>query len=261
MRQDTTHPENRLPPDPDTERALWNDFRLQHDRLDSGARQRLVEHYLPLVIKISRSMPQRVLNKIAAEELVGIGVIGLNKAIDSFSDNRNTSFSTYAFRRVKGAILDELRKMDVLTRTQRNRYREICAAINQLTHENSRPPTDEELSSKLGISISEIERYIGMASESLNLDAEYQEGINYIDVIPDDNASAPDQVTHQLMAIELLHQHFHNLTEREQKILYLRHFEEMSVKEVAQVLEISEGRISQIYQKVLLKLRALMENG
>ncbi len=242
---------------PGEECGLWEEFRytLGSDEV----RAQLVEFYLPLVIRIARKMPEAVRRRVSIDELVSIGVIGLNKAIDGFSSDRNNTFSTYAYMRVRGAILDELRRQDSLTRTQRNYYRDICEAINRLTNLLLRPPTDEELAEDTGLTTAEIERYIGMGSEAVNLNEEFQEGLNYMDVIPDDNAPSPEDITHNVMALEKLRIHFHELTEREQKILFLRHFEEMSVKEVAAAMEISEGRISQIYQKILLKLRALME--
>jgi len=251
---------SRLPGD---ESELWEEYRCS--LCSETVRTRLVEYYLPLVIRIARKMPESVRRRVSVDELVSIGVLGLYKAIDGFSADRSNTFSTYAYLRIRGAILDELRRLDSLTRTQRNYYRDICEAIGRLTNILQRPPTDEELSEDTGLSPSEIERYIGMGTEAVNLDEEFQEGLNYLDVIPDDSAPTPEDVTHNLLALEKLRLHFHDLTEREQKILFLRHFEEMSVKEVAAVMEISEGRISQIYQKILLKLRALMgediENG
>lgn len=247
--------ENRQ--DVESESQLWQDFILNGNC--EPYRIRLVEYYLPLVVKAAKSMSESIRSRVSIDELVGIGVVGLHNAIDSFSVDRNILFSTFAFKRIRGAILDELRRLDVLTRTQRSCYRDICETIARLTQQNSRPPTDEELSAETGLSQSEIERYIGMGTESINLDEEFHEGLNYLDVIPDDNSHSPDELTHQLMAVEKLHEHFHELSDREQKILYLRFFEEMSVKEVAQVMEISEGRISQIFQKILLKLRALMD--
>lgn len=242
---------------PEEEIRLWQQFTLNGS--SDLYRMQVVEYYLPLVIKVARSMSEAIRNRISIDELVSIGVIGLHNAIDAFASDRNILFSTFAFKRIRGAIFDELRRQDVLTRTQRNCYRDICEAIARLTQEFSRPPTDEELADDTGLTVGEIERYIGMGTETVNLDEEFQEGINYLDVIPDDSGLAPDELTHQLMAVEKLHEHFHELTDREQKILYLRFFEEMSVKEVAEVMEISEGRISQIFQKVLIKLRALMK--
>jgi len=244
---------------PEEESLLWQNF------TGSGKselyRTQLVEYYLPLVFKIARSMSEAVRSRVVIDELVSIGVLGLHNAIDAFSADRNILFSTFAFKRIRGAIFDELRHLDVLTRTQRNSYRDICEAIATLTQKLSRPPTDEELAEETGFRLCEIERYLGMGSDAVNLDEEFQDGINFLDVIPDDSSLSPLELTHQLLAVEKLREHFHDLTEREQKILYLRFFEEMSVKEVAQVMEISEGRISQIFQKILIKLRALMEFG
>lgn len=245
--------------DPEEELLLWREFRAAAD--PDVLRTRLVEFYLPLVVRIARKMPEAVRRRMALDELVSIGVIGLNAAIDGFAVNRKNTFATYAYMRIRGSILDELRRQDSLTRTQRNYYRDICAAIRRLTAQLLRPPTDEELSRDTGLTPAEIERYIGMGSESVNLSDEFRDGLNYFDVIPDDNAPSPEEVTHHVMALEKLRRHFHDLTEREQKILFLRHFEEMSVREVAAAMEISEGRISQIYQKIILKLRALMENA
>jgi len=242
---------------PEEEAALWQKFSSSGN--NDAYREALVEYYLPLVFKIARSMSDAVRSRVSIDELVSIGVLGLNNAIDAFSADRNIQFSTFAFKRIRGSIFDELRRLDVLTRTQRNSYRELCEAIATLTQKLSRPPTDEELAEETGYTLREIERYLGMGSDAVNLDEEFQDGINFIEVIPDDNTSSPLELTHQLLAIEKLRGHFHELTEREQKILYLRFFEEMSVKEVAQVMEISEGRISQIFQKILLKLRTMMD--
>ena len=244
---------------PDDELILWREFRSAAD--PESRREPLVAFYLPLVIRIARKMPEAIRRRISIDELVSIGVIGLNAAIDGFAVNRNNTFSTYAYMRIRGSILDELRRQDCLTRTQRNYYRDICEAISRLTSLWLRPPTDEELAEETGLTTAEVERYIGMGSEAVNLNEEFQEGLNYLDVIPDDNTPSPEDITHNVMALEKLRRHFHELTEREQKILFLRHFEELSVKEVAAAMDISEGRISQIYQKILLKLRALMENA
>lgn len=249
--------EREQPRSPDEESQLWGRFTTSGK--SDIYRTQLVEYYLPLVMKIARSMSEAVRSRVAIDELVSIGVLGLHNAIDAFSSDRNILFSTFAFKRIRGAIFDELRRLDVLTRTQRNSYRDICESIATLTQKLSRHPTDEELAEETGFSLREVERYLGMGSNAVNLDEEFQEGINYLEVIPDDAALSPLELTHQLMAVEKLRSHFHELSEREQKILYLRFFEEMSVKEVARVMEISEGRISQIFQKILIKLRAFME--
>jgi RNA polymerase sigma factor for flagellar operon FliA len=155
-------------------------------------------------------------------------------------------------------MLDELRDQDHLTRTQRNYYKEICAAINTLTIELSRSPTDDEIAKFTHLTISEVDKYIGMGSEIVSLYQEFEDGLSYQDVIADNVTLSPLESAHNSLAIDKLREYFRELDEREQKLLFLRHYEDMSVKEIAKVLEISEGRISQLYQKIVLKLRALM---
>jgi RNA polymerase sigma factor for flagellar operon FliA len=239
------------------EKKLWDKFRETPD--DPENRKELVEFYLPLVAKVANKMPSNVRDKIPPQELIGAGVLGLHGAISSYSDDKQASFSTFAYKRIRGAIIDDLRSLDHLTRTQRAYYREICAAINKLTMEYSRPPTDYEIAIETNMSIADVDKYIGMGSETVNIHQEFKDGLSYIDVLPDTQTPSPDDSVHWSMAISKLKEHFHDLEEREQKILFLRHYEEMSVKEIAKVLEISEGRISQIYQKIVLKLRALMK--
>ncbi|OGV49674.1 MAG: hypothetical protein A2017_07400 [Lentisphaerae bacterium GWF2_44_16] len=240
------------------EAALWKQF--MEDPGNSEIRVRLVESYLLLVLKVANKLPFSIRQKIPVEELFGAGVIGLHEAISSFSEEKKVLFSTFAYKRIRGAIMDELRSQDHLTRTQRNYYKEICAAINRLTAQLSRPPTDAEIAEASGLTIAQVDKYIGIGSKTVSLDDEMEGGLSYQDLIVDSKAISPEEYAHQSLALERLRHHFRELEEREQKILFLRHYEEMSVKEIAKVLEISEGRISQIYQKIVLKLRALMNS-
>ena len=236
---------------------LWIEY-IQQDRPDN-IHLRLVEHYLPLVIKIAKNIKISDNAQLEFEDFVSIGVIGLHKALRSFTPDRDVSFQTFAYKRVKGAIFDELRKLDNLTRTQRGYYKTICNAINELAAELSRPPSDNEIAERTGLSISVIDYYIGLGSAKIQLDEEFDKGITFGEIIPDNKTIAPDTATHNILALEELKYHYYNLSEREQKILFLRHFQELSVREIAAVLNISEGRISQIYKKIILKLRALMQ--
>jgi len=241
---------------PEEESRLWSEFKA--DPSSDSARVRLVELYLPLVAKVSNTMPAQVRQKVPFEELVSSGVLGLHDAISSFSADRNASFSTYAFKRIKGAILDDLRSQDHLTRTQRGSYKELCAAISELTQALSRPPTDKELSEKTGLQEAEIDRIIGMGSETVNLNDEFEDGLRYMDVLADTSSPSPEESANSALAMDKLKEHFRELDDREQKILFLRHFQDLSVKEIAAAMELSEGRISQIYHKTVIKLRALM---
>lgn len=239
------------------EAALWAEFWADPDK--DGLRVRLVELYLPLVAKVSSMMPHSVRQHMSVEELMSAGVLGLHSAISSYSGDRNASFSTFAYKRIKGAMLDELRRQDRLTRTQRDSYKVVCSAINDLTRRLSRPPTDAEIAQETHLSVSEVDRVVGMGSEMVKLYDEFGDGLRYVDVLADTSSPSPEERAHTALAIDRLREHFRDLDEREQKILFLRHFEDLSVKEIATAMELSEGRISQIYYKTVLKLRALMK--
>lgn len=241
---------------PEEEIELWESF--WNNSQDADLRMKLVELYLPLVISIANKLPLSIRQKSRIDELIGAGVIGLHDAISAYSKDKNVMFSTFAYKRIRGSIIDELRDQDHLTRTQRNYYKEICAAINKLTIELARPPTDNEIAEFTNLTVGEVDKYIGMGSEVVSLYQEFEDGLSYQDVIADNVTLSPLESAHNSMAIEKLREYFRELDEREQKILFLRHYEDMSVKEIAKVLEISEGRISQLYQKTVLKLRAFM---
>lgn len=239
------------------ERKLWEDFHANPS--SDSLRIRIVELYLPLVAKAAGAMPDAVKRKVSFQELVSAGVLGLHDAIDSYKDGSGASFPTFAFKRIKGSILDDLRSQDRLTRTQRNAYKSVCAAIGELTQSLSRPPTDAEIAVRTGLSESEIDRIVGMGGDLVNLNDEFEDGLRYMDVLADTSTPSPEDSVNESLALERLKSHFHELDEREQKILFLRHFQDLSVKEIAVAMEVSEGRISQIYHKTVIKLRAMMK--
>jgi len=241
---------------PDDERKLWEEFWSCPS--DDSIRMRIIELYLPLVMKVAKKMSFKLNQKLNSEELLSAGVVGLHGAVSNYSKDKDVLFSTFAYKRIYGAMMDELRSRDPLTRTQRGRYKTICTAIAKLTSAMSRPPTHEEISVETSMTVGEVERYIALGRGTVNLNQEFREGLRYMDVLSDDDSLSPVDETHRNMALERLRDNFRSLSEREQKILFLRHYEDMSVKEIARVFEISEGRVSQIYQKVVLKMRALM---
>ena len=243
---------------PEDEKRLWNEYwdAPQNEPL----RIRIIELYLPLVMRVAKKMSYKLNQKLNTDEFLSAGVVGLHGAVSNYSRDKDVQFSTFAYKRIYGAMMDELRSRDPLTRTQRGRYKEICAVINRLTIENSQPPTNEIVAAKMSMSVQEVERYLALGSETVNLNQEFRDGLCYMDVLKDDRSLSPVDETHRNLAMERLRENFRSLSEREQKILFLRHYEDMSVKEIARVFEISEGRVSQIYQKIVIKMRALM-NG
>jgi RNA polymerase sigma factor for flagellar operon FliA len=241
---------------PQVEASLWETYNGDPSDMNRLA---LIELYLPLVYKVAKKISIKLLGKVPPEEFLSSGVIGLHDAIIKFDSEKKVLFTTFAYKRVYGAMMDEMRKRDHLTRNQRDKYKKIYSTINKLTETNSRIPSNEEVAEELSISIRELEKYKSIGNSMINLNQDFQEGMSYMDIISDEKSKSPLDEAHTSLAIEKMRGLFRSLTEREQKILFLRHYEEMSVGEIAAVFEVSIGRISQIYQKILEKMRKMME--
>ncbi len=243
--------------DPQVENRLWDAYRRGPDK-DEAYRQ-LVEFYLPLVVHTVERLSIRVRQQIEKEELLSVGVVGLHHAIRGYSKDRGVSFANYARKRIKGSVLDELRRQDHLSRSQRKEYRELCAKIRIYTEEHGRPPGDDELSELVGMGIEQIRYLIEMAGTAVSLSETSTHGTPYIDIIADNRSESPSQAADRKFSREALRAAFRKLDERDQQLMYLRHHEGMRVKEIAEIMGVTEGRISQIYKEILLKLRVLLE--
>ena len=241
---------------PKEELKLWKRYKAQSTR---ELHEYIVEYYLPLVSREVSKLSIRVRDNCEKEDLLGTGVIGLQKAIALYEPEQNNSFSTFASHKIRGSILDQLRKQDHLTRSQRKYYHQICASINTLSTKLGRCPNYGEISQDIGMDEHQVIQYIGMASNSLSLDNENEDGLKYKDLIEDRSTARPDDIMDETMSKEQMQAAFRMLPERDQQILYLKHYENFKAKEIAAALGISEGRISQIYKEIIVKLRSLMD--
>lgn len=218
----------------------------------------VVKHYLPLVSKTVERVSIQVRRRAEKDELLSIGVVGLHDAIRRFSKNGKAAFATFAQKRIRGAVMDELRRQDHLTRPQRRCYRRICSTIRQLSEKLSRMPSVTEIAEATGLSEDGVGEYMNLGQEAVSFDEEFREGVRYRDVLRDDAAPAPDEAADRAIAKDLLRSAIRTLSKREQQLLYLRHYESMRVKEIAEILEVSEGRVSQMYNEIVRKLRDSM---
>ena len=241
------------------EKSIWQTYRAADKHQRDKAHKRLVESYLPLVSRVVEGVAVRLKKKIQKEELIGAGVIGLHAAINNFSFQRGISFSAFAHKRIQGAILDDLRSRDPLTRCQRQNYKQICNAVNRLYERFSRTPSLEEIVEEVGLSSCAIEMYLGMGMVPIKLDDPCQDGVAYKDLIPDTSIDNPCEIANRSLAREEMKRAFGSLKTRDQQLLYLRHHKDMKVKEIATVMGVSEGRISQLYKEIIVKLRGLFK--
>ncbi|MFH1335420.1 MAG: FliA/WhiG family RNA polymerase sigma factor [Candidatus Zixiibacteriota bacterium] len=228
-------------------------------------RQRLLEEYLPLVKSVAGRMAMGFPKSVELSDLVSTGVIGLIEALSNFDPNRGVKFETYAVPRIRGAILDELRSLDWVPRSTRAKSREIERAITKLENKLGRPPSNYELAKSLHISSSELFAMLDDVSSTTMLSLDeliYKE---------EDNRQIPRVETLENLGVQnvlgdmekeelrgYLVQAISLLSEQERLVVALYYYEELTLKEIGEVMQISESRVSQIHTKAVLKLKVLI---
>ncbi len=239
------------------ETQLWKDF-TEHG--DGDARDRLLEQHLPLVRFVARRMWKRIRKRMDLDDLVSAGTIGLVNAVENFEPERGLAFSTFATPRIRGAILDHLRKWDYVPRSVRRKQRALREAEETLTHRMGREPTRLEVAEELDLDLDTVCRWESDASDAVRvaLDAPLPgEGkqVTSAEIIPGESGEAyADDITHDEEA-EALKEAMATLSERERTILSLYYYEGLKMREIGEVLGITESRVSQIRSGILKTLR------
>jgi RNA polymerase sigma factor for flagellar operon FliA len=230
-------------------------------RRRSGAeREELLAHHIGLVHHVARKLAGRLSTAADLDEMVSAGSLGLIQAVDSFDRSRGLSFSTYAVPRIRGAILDELRRQDSASRNVRRRGRELARARESLVASLNREPTHAELSRDLAVPAETLHQWkLDVENASLSsLDQPMREsasGPTLGDTITDDDAMSLDDRLTREQEVERLKRAIETLREQERTVLALNFFEELKLQEIADVLGLSVCRISQIRSAALAKLR------
>ncbi len=241
----------------------WHRYQL---RGDPEARARLLRQYLPLVRNVAGRMAIGFPRSVELSDLINTGVIGLVEAFRNFDPERGVKFETYAVPRIRGAILDELRALDWVPRSTRAKSREIDRAMTALENDTGRRPTDSEIARKIGYTIDELNAAKGdvCGSTLLSLDETiYKEEDNHqvprIETVRDKDrlTALGDLEKSELRAF--LVTAIDRLTEQEKLVIALYYFEELTLKEIGEVMSISESRVSQIHTKSVLKLRGMIK--
>jgi RNA polymerase sigma factor FliA len=248
-------------------RDLWR--RYKNDG-DERARERLVVAYSPLVKFIAGRMASSLPSHVDEADLVSYGLLGLIGAIERFELEREIKFETFAVARVKGAIIDELRSLDWVPRSVRSRARDIERANAALEAELGRPPTDEEMASKLGIEVSdfndallEIANSSVLALDDLWTFADPEGGggqISVLDTIRDPGAADPEAEAQTVELKDRLADAIESLPERERLVIALYYYENLTLREIGEVLGVTESRVSQLHTKAVLALRSRFQS-
>lgn len=220
----------------------------------------LIIKYLPLVKKVIARI--EVKNNINdQDDLLSIGVLGLMDAIDRYDKSKNVPFEAYASMRIKGTVLDELRKTGVVSRDKIDKLNQYYSAKETLENKLNRTPSESEIAKELGIGnkqLSKIHETVHyLSSYSLESTLLTYDGCNYslIDIVNDEKSKTPEEIVIKQEQRQVLSKAIDVLNEREKIILNLYYVEELSLKEIAYILDISIPRVSQIHGKILIKLK------
>lgn len=220
-----------------------------------------VEKYLPLVKHIAGRLSISLPSHIEQDDLIGYGVFGLLDALERFEPSKGVKFETYATLRIRGAIIDGLRIMDWVPHSARQKVKKVQDAFYQLEVELGRAATTEEAARFLGIEMKELEGILAQAQvmslTSIDETAATQDGdsSSALDFIHDPAAEEAFTEVENEERLKLLEQAIAKLPEKEQLVVALYYQEELTLKEIAAVLKLSESRISQLHSQAILRLR------
>jgi RNA polymerase sigma factor FliA len=241
-------------------RAVWIEFRRTGDK---ALRDRLIVTYAPLVKYVAGRLGSGLPAHVEEADLVSYGLLGLIGAIERYEPDRDIKFETYAMSRIRGAILDELRSLDWVPRSVRSRAREIERAITALEAKLGRAPTDEEIAGRVGISTDELEESltdiarssIGALDELWTVSGDGDQ-VSLLDTLEDPESVRPADALDETELRETLADAIARLPEREKVVITLYYYEELTLREIGEVLGVTESRISQLHTKAVLRLKS-----
>lgn len=224
-------------------------------------REQIIIEYAPLVKIVAGRLSMYLGGNVEYEDLVSYGVFGLIDAIDKFDTNKDVKFETYASLRIRGSILDQIRKMDWIPRSVRQRQRKIDEAMKQIEMRTGKTASDEELAKQLGLTEEELCSWQTQlkVTNVVSLNEFEENGPEpMIDSAHPVRFSQPEEVVEEAELKEKLAESLELLTEKERRVIELYYYEDMTLKEISKILEVSESRISQLHTKALNKMRKKM---
>lgn len=236
-------------------KKLWDAYKKNKT---PEVREQLIIEYANLVNLVAGRMGMYLGYTVEYDDLVGYGIFGLIDAIDKFDLTKNVKFETYASLRIRGSILDQIRKMDWVPRTLRQRQKQMDSAAAKIEAKEGRPATDAEIAKELNI---QEEEYSGWKSEiqlanMISLD-DYLEQSGDTNIEPSGSSrfEQPEKAIEKEELKQMLAEAIKTLTEKECSVITLYYYEDLTLKEISQILGVSESRVSQLHSKALQKMR------
>ncbi|NMA02444.1 MAG: FliA/WhiG family RNA polymerase sigma factor [Clostridia bacterium] len=238
---------------------LWSQYLKEKS---PELREKIIVEYAPLIKYSALRIYQGLPKNIELDDLLSYGALGLIDAVDRYDANLNSNFEYYAKIRIRGAILDGLRKMDWAPQTLRRKAKALEKAYASLEQELGRYPTEEEVASFLGIKEEDLEKqlqdigYLNILALEQPIENSDNDLFSLADFIKDQNSPEPSESIEYAELQKSLADAIQSLNDQEKMVITLYYYEELTSKEISKILELSEGRISQIHKKAVLKLKS-----
>lgn len=247
------------------EEELWREYKRTND---AKIREKLITNYAPLVKYIAGRIAMTTPPNVEFEDLVSYGILGLIDAIEKYDPKMGSKFKTYATLRIKGAIYDELRLLDWIPRSVRQKAKEIEEAYTTLEKKLGRPATDEEVAEAMNISTKELNQLTleisGTSVISLD-DVRYiganSDEVSVLDTVESHVVPGPDARLEREEMKRLLVEAINKLPQREREVIALYYYEELTLKEIGEVLGVTESRVSQLHTKAIMRLRGYLSRA
>jgi RNA polymerase sigma factor for flagellar operon FliA len=237
-------------------------YTKREKRHDPHAQEHLIMEYAPVIKYIAQRIATRLPPHISVEDLIHAGVIGLIDAIEKYDPSRDNTFKTYAEFRIRGAMLDELRALDWVPRSIRQKEHALDRAYEELERQLGRSASDEEVANVLGIELDDFYEWLNqvkgvslLSLEGLGLRSVDGDSVNLLDVLPAQDTQNPARLLQMQRLKELVARAIDDLPYQEKVVISLYYYEELTMKEIGKVLEITESRVSQIHTKAIFHLR------
>jgi len=243
---------------------MSNPYCLQDSGEAAAAeRERLILEHLPQVRLIARRIHERLPDNVSLEDLVSAGIVGLIAAVDQYDAAHNVKLKTYAEHKIRGAILDSLRGLDWAPRQRRKKAKQIEFAISRAEQRLHRSPGEDEIAAEMGLELDEYHRWLvevqGLNVGSLEYTSDNGEGPGLLEYISDDQDQLPSRLLERSQLESLLSDAIGRMPPMERTVLGLYYLEELTLREIAQVVDLHESRISHLKSQAILRLRADIE--